>query len=149
MINIYWGDIINCKFCDWKKHFKPIYENAHVVAVWGSPYVRAHVKVILKRHCENLTDFSQDEANALMDAWLKVGKAIEETIHPDIINWQINCNWTRHVHGHIYPRWKTDPDWGEPIHLPTREQAHNKEYFVKELSHEDKTKIEDILFHRN
>lgn len=138
---------LKCVFCEWKKNYRKIYENDHVVAVWGSPYVKGHVKVILKRHAENLTDLTNAEACALMDAWQKVGKAIEQVIHPDIINWQINCNWTRHVHGHTYPRWKTDRDWGEPILLPTGEHERNKEYVVKELTHEDKTKIEDILFH--
>jgi histidine triad (HIT) family protein len=140
---------MNCKFCEWEKHYKKIYENDHVVAVWGSPYIRGHVKVILKRHADNLTELSKEEACAIMEAWLKVGRAIEQVIHPSIINWQINCNWTRHVHGHIFPRWEADTDWGEPIQFPTREQVHNKDYFVKELSPEDQKKIEDILFHKN
>jgi diadenosine tetraphosphate (Ap4A) HIT family hydrolase len=140
---------MKCKFCEWERHYKKIFENDHAVAVWGSPYARGHVKVILKKHYDNLTDVPKEEADALMDLWRKVGKAIQEVIHPAIINYQINGNWMRHVHGHIYPRWETDPDWGEPIHLPTKEQAHNKEYFVKELSPEDKQRIEDILFHKN
>ena len=140
---------MKCKFCEWKKHYRKIYENEHAVAVWGSPYVRGHVKVMLKRHAENLTELSIEEASAIMDAWIKVGKAIEQVLRPDIINWQINCNWTRHIHGHIYPRWKSDRDWGEPIQLPTHEQERNKTYIPKEISLEDKTKIENILFHKN
>lgn len=140
---------MKCKFCEWEKHYKKIYENNHVVAVWGSPYVRGHVKVILKRHAENLTELSKEETAAIMDAWQVVGRAIEETIHPAIINWQINCNWTRHVHGHIYPRWESDSDWGEPLHFPTREQDRNKEYDPKELSPEDMKRIEDHIFHKN
>jgi len=138
---------MRCKFCEWQKHYKKIYENNHVVAVWGSPYVRGHVKVILKRHAENLTELSAEESCAIMDAWIKVGKAIESVLHPEIINWQINCNWTRHLHGHIYPRWKTDPDWGEPIQLPTRKQAEEKMYHPKGLPQEEMSKIEDLLFH--
>jgi diadenosine tetraphosphate (Ap4A) HIT family hydrolase len=138
---------MKCKFCEWDKHYDKLYENKYVVAVWGSPYVRSHVKVILKRHAENLTELTPEEASSIMDAWIKVGKAIQEVIHPDIINWQINCNWTRHLHGHIYPRWKSDRDWGEPIMLPTKKQADNREYFAKELSHEDKTRISDYIFH--
>lgn len=140
---------MRCKFCEWQKHYKKIYENAHAVAVWGSPYVRGHVKVILKRHAENLTELSNEEAASLMDAWITVGKAIEQVLHPAIINWQINGNWTRHVHGHIYPRWESDPDWGEPIMLPKREQVHSNEYFRKELSSEDMRRIEDSVFHKN
>ncbi len=140
---------MKCKFCEWEKHYVKIYENAHAVAVWGSPYVKGHVKVIVKRHAENLTDLSPEEAAGLMDVWIKVGKAIQEVLHPDIINWQINGNWVRHVHGHIYPRWQSDQDWGEPIHLPTKEQAHNKEYHPHELSHEVKTQIADLVFHKN
>ncbi len=140
---------MKCKFCEWHKHYKKILENEHAVAVWGSPYVRGHVKVILKRHAENLTELSREEAHAIIDLWLKVGKALEKVIHPAIINWQINCNWTRHVHGHIYPRWESDRDWGEPIQFPTREDVHNKDYDLKELSPEDMKRIEDLCFHKN
>ncbi|MBW2967545.1 HIT family protein [Candidatus Woesearchaeota archaeon] len=140
---------MKCKFCEWEKHYKKLYENEYVVAVWGSPYVRGHVKVILKNHYSDLTEVPAKELHALMDAWKIVGKAIEEVIHPDIINWQINGNWVRHVHGHIYPRWQTDPDWGEPLKLPTKEQDANKEFFHKELSPEDIRRIEDHIFHKN
>ena len=140
---------MKCKFCDWQKHYKKIFENEHAVAVWGSPYARGHVKVIIKKHYDNLTDVPREEADSLMDLWRKVGKAIQEVIHPAIINYQINGNWQRHVHGHIYPRWQTDRDWGEPIQLPTKEQAANKEYTLKELSPEDMQRIEDLVFHKN
>jgi len=141
---------MKCKFCEWEKHYEKIFENKYAVAVWGSPYVKGHVKVIVKRHAENLTDLSHEEAAGIMDLWIRVGKAIQEVLHPDIINWQINGNWVRHVHGHIYPRWETDADWGKPLQLPADPHAaHTSEYDHNMLSHEVKTKISDLVFHNN
>ena len=132
---------MECKFCEWEKHYEKIYENDLVVAVWGSPYVKGHVKVILKKHAGNLTELAAKEAHAIMDVWQKVGKAIEQVLKPDIINWQINGNWVRHVHGHIYPRWQTDNDWGEPIHLPTKLEDKEKSYVPKKLTEKEKEEI--------
>ncbi len=134
-----------CKFCHWKDHYEKIWENDHVVAVWGSPYVKGHVKVILKRHAANLTELSAEESHAFMDAWIVVGKAVEQVLKPDIINWQINGNWVRHLHGHIYPRFKSDPDWGEPIHLPSKIEDRDRDYVAKPLSDDEKKRILDLL----
>ena len=136
---------MECKFCDWKKHYEKIYENEHVIAVWGSPYVKGHVKIILKRHAENLRELSKEEACAIMEAWRTVGKAIEQVLKPDIINWQINCNWTRHIHGHIYPRFKEDSDWGGPLKLPSKIEDKEKDYVAKELTNDEKSKIIGLL----
>lgn len=135
----------DCKFCNWQEHYEKVWENDHVVAVWGTPYVKGHVKVIMKRHAANLTDLSPEEAHALMDAWLAVGSALQEVLQPDIINWQINGNWVRHVHGHIYPRWQSDPDWGEPINLPTKEEHDKKAYDSRPLSDDEKKAILEFL----
>ena len=136
---------LNCKFCGFEKGHKLIYENRYVSAFWGAPYVKGHVSVILKRHRENLTELSSAEYCALMEAWVVVGKVIEKVLRPDIINWQINCNWTRHIHGHIYPRWRSDKDWGEPISLPKHNQVKNKSYKTKDISDKDKARIEKLL----
>lgn len=132
---------MDCKFCEWEKHYEKVYENNLVVAVWGSPYVKGHIKIILKRHAGNLTELSKEEASAIMDTWIHVGKAIEKVLAPDIINWQINGNWVRHIHGHIYPRWQTDADWGEPISLPTKKQDREKTYDKKPLTEKEKQSI--------
>lgn len=134
-----------CKFCEWKKRYSQIYEDKYVMAAFGSPYVRGHVKIIIKKHHENLTDIEEKEGIALMKAWKEIGKAVQRVLRPDIINYQINCNWTRHVHGHIYPRWKTDKDWGEPIKLPTKRQVETGKYERKELNEIQKEKIKEML----
>jgi len=135
----------DCKFCNWQEHYEKIWESVHVVAVWGSPYVKGHIKIILKRHADNLIELSKEESHALMDAWQIVGAAVEKVLKPDIINWQINGNWVRHIHGHIYPRWQSDKDWGEPIALPTKIQDHSKDYKPKPLTDKEKKAILKLL----
>ena len=33
---------------------------------------------------------------------------------PDRLNYELLGNWEPHIHWHIYPRYKTDLDWGQP-----------------------------------
>lgn len=126
-------------------NYEILYEDHYTLITWGSPYVRGHMKIIIKKHYENLIDVSPEESHSLMDAWQKAGKALTKILNPDIINWQINCNWVRHIHGHIYPRWKEEPGWGEPIKLPSKKESVEKTYKHFNLTPDEKKKIVDLL----
>jgi diadenosine tetraphosphate (Ap4A) HIT family hydrolase len=68
---------------------------------------------------------------------LRIGKAIENTIKPDKMNYQFNMNWNTHVHAHIYPRFRKDSDFGSPIKIPAKHAKFRK----KPLTEKEKEKI--------
>lgn len=131
-----------CNKCNRIKKKDYFWENDSVAVYFSRPDFRGHTVVMLKRHVEDLVKFTHKELRDFMYAWSRLAKAIEKVLHPDIINYQINCNWSHHIHGHIYPRFKKDdPKWGEPIKIPGRKAKFRK----KELSDEEKEKIINLM----
>lgn len=134
-----------CNKCRRLKSKNYFWENKSVIAYFSRPDYRGHTVVCLKRHVEDLIFLTHKELRDFMYAWQKIGKAIEKTIKPDIINYQINCNWEHHIHGHIYPRFKGEHDWGQPIRIPPRGARFKK----KPLTEQEKRKIISLLkYHR-
>jgi len=131
-----------CNKCDRIKKRDYFFENDSVVAYFSRPDFRGHAVILLKSHKEKVTDMTFKESHDLMDALIKVAKAIEMTIKPDIINYQFNMNWVRHVHCHIYPRFKdTDKCWGDPICIPKKDARFTKQL----LTDKEKAKIVSLV----
>lgn len=131
-----------CSKCNRLRKKDYFWENDSVVAYFSRPDFRGHTVVMLKRHVEDLVKLTHKELKDFMYAWAKVAKAVEKTICPDMINYQINCNWVHHIHGHIYPRFKKDdPAWGQPIKIPGR----NARFKKKSLKEKEKQKIINLM----
>ncbi|MEA3430410.1 MAG: HIT family protein [Nanoarchaeota archaeon] len=131
-----------CSKCERLKSKDYFWENDSVVAYFSRPDFRGHTVVMLKRHVEDIIKLTNKELKDFMYAWQKIGKAIEKTIKPDIINYQINGNWVHHIHGHIYPRFKNDDSaWGQPIKIPGK----NSRFRKKELTEKEKQKIIKLM----
>ena len=131
-----------CSKCEKLKKEGYFWQNKSVAAYFSRPDFKGHCTIVLKNHKEKITDMTAKESHDLMDALIKVGKAIEKTIKPDIINYQMNMNWVKHVHCHIYPRFKKDDDsWGEPIKIPGK----NAKFKKRELSEKEKEKIISLV----
>jgi diadenosine tetraphosphate (Ap4A) HIT family hydrolase len=127
-----------CSKCDLLANGEFFFENDSVVAYFSRFDFKGHSVILLKDHKERVTEMNQKESHDFIDAMTKIGKAIEAVIKPDIINYQFNMNWNKHVHAHIYPRFKKDdPAWGEPIKIPKKHANFKK----RELSAKEKKKI--------
>jgi diadenosine tetraphosphate (Ap4A) HIT family hydrolase len=127
-----------CSKCDLLKTGSFFFRNDSVVAYFSRLDFRGHTVVLLKEHKEKVSDMTPKQSHDFIDAMIKIGKAIEKTIKPDILNYQFNMNWNRHVHAHIYPRFKEDDlNFGGPIKIPGR----NANFRKKALTEKEKRKI--------
>ena len=68
-----------------------------------------HVLIVPRRHASQLFDLQEDEAAALMQAALRLGRAVQAAYQPDGINlWQSNGvaagQEIDHFHLHLMPR---------------------------------------------
>jgi len=134
-----------CNKCDRIRKEDYFWENDSVVAYFSRPDFRGHTVILLKNHKEKVADMTKKESHDMMDAIIKIAKAVEKTIKPDIINYQFNMNWVRHVHCHLYPRFKnTDRCWGEPICIPKK----NAKFKKNELTEKEKQKIISLVKNR-
>jgi len=71
--------------------------------------------VFLKDHHESLTALSYEQRMRLFEDVMRVAGAIEKVLEPARINYACLCNWVRHVHWHVTPRYQDDPEPAHPI----------------------------------
>lgn len=80
------------------------------------PATPGHTLVIPKGHVANLWDVPPQLSAALMNAVIRVGRAIEQALRPDGMNLissagRVAEQTVFHLHLHVVPRWEND-DFG-------------------------------------
>jgi histidine triad (HIT) family protein len=105
----------NCLFCKLVNNEIPslrVYEDENTIAFMElNPSAPGHVMVILKKHGNNILEYSQEELGKLMGSVQKVAAKIEKALNPDSITIGINHKERRgvpHLHVHLIPRWEND-----------------------------------------
>ncbi|MBI4738128.1 HIT family protein [Candidatus Woesearchaeota archaeon] len=115
--------IVDCKFCRQIKEKRDIiFENEHLVVVFGRPHHKGHLVVMPRHHEENLLRLHEKTLDSIFNDTVLVMKALEKAIKPDLFNLEYLDNWDSHVHLNVYPRFKSDPDYGNPPVLPKKEE---------------------------
>ena len=104
-----------CLFCKLVNKEIPavtVYEDDDTLSFMElNPSAPGHVMVILKKHGNNILEYSQVELGTLMGSVQKVAKKIEKVLNPDSITIGINHKERRgvpHLHVHLIPRWEND-----------------------------------------
>lgn len=105
----------NCLFCKLVAGEIPslkVYEDDDTVSFMElNPSAPGHVMVILKKHGNNILEYSQVELGKLMGSVQSIAKKIEKALNPDSITIGINHKERRgvpHLHVHLIPRWEKD-----------------------------------------
>ena len=105
----------NCLFCKLVNKEIPslsVYEDNDTISFMElNPSAPGHVMVILKKHGNNILEYSQDELGKIMGSVQKVAAKIEKALDPDSITIGINHKERRgvpHLHIHLIPRWEND-----------------------------------------
>lgn len=105
----------SCIFCKLVKKEIPslgVYEDDDTISFLElHPSAPGHAMVILKKHGNNILEYSQEELGTLMASVQKVVKKIEKALRPDSITIGINHKERRgvpHLHVHVIPRWEKD-----------------------------------------
>jgi diadenosine tetraphosphate (Ap4A) HIT family hydrolase len=133
-----------CKFCDiiaGRRKKDILFQNTWVVVFLGRPHHLGHTQVVLREHKEDLTALSEKQLHAFVDDMVMVALILEKILKPDKLNYELFGNWVPHLHWHILPRFKNDPDFGNPPGEPLR----NKPFTHRILSEEKLKRIKDEL----
>jgi histidine triad (HIT) family protein len=105
-------DCIFCKLVNGEIPSQKVFEDDMTIAFMElNPSAPGHVMVILKKHGNNILEYSQEELGRLMGSVQTVTKKIEKALHPDSITIGINHKERRgvpHLHVHLIPRWEND-----------------------------------------
>lgn len=133
-----------CKFCQIvhdKDRSKIYFENKHIVVVQGRDHHKGHLVIMPRTHEEHIMLLHPKTLNMLFDGTILICRALHKAIKFDRLNFEYLDNWDPHIHINIYPRFKTDKDWGNPPIIP----AKGKKYTPKPLSVKERTIFEREL----
>lgn len=56
----------------------------------------------------------------------QVAKAVYFAFHPDKLNYELLGNGDPHMHWHIFPRYKTDPNFKSPVWVVDKTIRYSK-----------------------
>lgn len=87
--------------------------------------------LVLKEHLSELFDVSKDARGMLMEEVAHVAQTLAQVFEAKKINYELLGNQVPHIHWHLIPRLKSDPDplkpvWcvpHEPVRLSTEQLA--------------------------
>ena len=84
-------------------------------AAWLLPdqTYRGRTVVWLKEHFDDPADLPAGLLTSLMNEVMQTAEAVRRELRPDRLNYTCFGNAAPHVHFHIIPRRKTDPDWSK------------------------------------
>jgi histidine triad (HIT) family protein len=107
----------SCAFCRIARDEEAaevVWEDSEGLAFFPeSPATPGHTLVIPRAHVQNLLNAEAPLAEHLMSMAVRVGRAIESTLHPEGMNWissagSAAAQTVPHLHLHIVPRWSGD-----------------------------------------
>jgi diadenosine tetraphosphate (Ap4A) HIT family hydrolase len=100
-------------------------ELPHSFVILGdAQFYRGYCVVLAKRHVNEVHLMPSDEARALFDETVAVGRAIAFATQPLKLNYECLGNLEPHVHWHVFPRVATDVMRAAPVWM--RPEAERK-----------------------
>lgn len=110
-------DCLGCKLANKIEPINVIYENEHICCLLDiEPFNEGHTLILPKKHFLDVEELDLKTANAIMEASIKISKAIKRIYTPDGITICQNggkFNDLSHYHMHVIPRFEGEPFYYE------------------------------------
>ncbi len=91
-------------------------ELPHSFVILGdAQFYRGYCVLLAKRHVNEVHLMPPDEARALFDETIAVGRAIAGATRPLKLNYECLGNLEPHVHWHVFPRFEADAMRAAPV----------------------------------
>lgn len=94
------------------------------VILGDAQFYRGYCVVLAKRHVDEIHLMPPDEARALFDETIAVGRTIALATWPLKLNYECLGNLEPHVHWHVFPRFEADAMRAAPVWM--RPEAERK-----------------------
>lgn len=111
----------DCPFCRKLQDLpreEMVWQFPHSVALLGPwQYYHGYCMLIARRHATELSKLADEERRAYLDEMCLLARAIEECFQPHKLNYELLGNQVPHLHWHLFPRSKLDPDALKPVWL--------------------------------
>ena len=112
--------------------------------MFGRAHHKGHLVVLTRKHEENLFRLHEKTLDSFFNDTVKIVKALDKAIKADTMNLEYLDNWDFHIHWNVYPRFKTDPDWGNPPVIPKKDEKFKKKLLTAKEMKEFKKDIDKI-----
>lgn len=120
------AEIKSCLICDRISmiinHTNPYYLaelNTGYVVLGDFQFYKGYALFLCKKHVSELHELEQNTKTLFLEEMSVVAEAIFKCFKPNKLNYELLGNSDRHLHWHIFPRYKHDPFPKEPIwHIP-------------------------------
>jgi len=113
-----------CPFCakiarlDYLPAEEVVWRFPHSVALLGHwQFYQGYCILVSRRHATELNQLSIGERRSYLDEMCLLAAAIESCFQPDKLNYELLGNQVPHLHWHIFPRSRRDPEALKPVWL--------------------------------
>jgi diadenosine tetraphosphate (Ap4A) HIT family hydrolase len=110
-------DVPDCSLCrklagmDVLPGGEVVWQFPHSVAFLGPwQYYHGYCILVARKHAKELSNIPDAERRAYLDEMCLLARAIEAAVKPHKLNYEMLGNQVPHLHWHIFPRFKSDPD---------------------------------------
>src|SRR5436190_13487786 len=88
-----------------------VWQFPHSVAFLGPwQFYRGYCVLVSRRHATELSQLNDAERRGYLDEMCLLAAAIEAVAQPHKLNYELVGNQVPHLHWHLFPRSKDDPD---------------------------------------
>jgi diadenosine tetraphosphate (Ap4A) HIT family hydrolase len=95
-----------------------VWQFPHSVAFLGPwQFYHGYCILVSRVHATELSQLAQQERRAFLDEMCLLAAAIERTLKPHKLNYELLGNQVPHLHWHLFPRHAHDPDRLRPVWL--------------------------------
>ena len=113
----------NCGICSWINEIKenPDYlvkelsTGYAVLSKYQYEYYKGYTIFLCKRHVGELHELEKSFRTEFLKEMSRVAEAVYKALKPDKLNYELLGNTEPHLHWHIFPRYKEDPNFVRPI----------------------------------
>jgi diadenosine tetraphosphate (Ap4A) HIT family hydrolase len=95
-----------------------LWQFPHSIAFLGSwQYYHGYCILVSRKHATELNQLSSEDRRGYLDEMCLLAAAIESCFKPDKLNYELLGNQVPHLHWHLFPRIRRDPDALRPVWL--------------------------------
>jgi diadenosine tetraphosphate (Ap4A) HIT family hydrolase len=80
-------------------------------------YYHGYCLLVSRRHATELSQLDGEQRRGYLDEMCLLARAVEESFRPHKLNYELLGNQVPHLHWHIFPRYRHDPEALKPVWL--------------------------------
>jgi diadenosine tetraphosphate (Ap4A) HIT family hydrolase len=95
-----------------------VYQFPHSIALLGSwQFFDGYCILVARRHARELFELSKEERRAYLEEMCQLAGVIAYCFQPHKLNYELLGNQVPHLHWHLFPRYRNDPNVLQPVWL--------------------------------